>query len=165
MNLLIIKKIFSLIVVILLFGNIYCQSPSMQETEKFIEQSLEDYSWTEGPSINYVDFENVNGEKIMKIHNRWKILYYIDDYYEFNVKDLNNVFFEIKEGNILVYFLFKQNKFAKCYNPGLNETKKVNKFELYLSESAKYDKIPERLKKAFEHYLFLVTGEKKSTAF
>lgn len=167
-----IIKLTSLIIIILLIGNSSCysQTPSLQETEKFIKQSLEDYPWTEGIAINYIDFEDTNGDRIMKIHQYSKVLEMpslgeMNSYYEFKVAELQSVTFEMNEVNIWVILFFKENKYSKHYQKELNTNEQVNKITIYLGNSAKTDDIPARLKKAFDSYLYQITGVKKSTAY
>jgi|GEM_PF-2866489 len=147
------------------------KKPTLSETEVFIKQTLEGYPWSDGVSINYVSFEDsYNNKRIFKIHVYWKMENVsnptdANSYYEFNVEDLQSVTFVETEVNVQVFFTLKEGKVANFLLKEIDLHKEVPKFCIYLGKSAIPDNIPERLKKAFDRYIFLISGEIKSTAY
>lgn len=147
-------------------------TPTQQETEEFIEQTLEGYPWSDGVSINYVDYETNNGKRVMKIHTFWYMAEVggnekngMNDYYEFNSEDIQSVSFIESKVNIQVIFTFKEGKTSKHFQKELNTNEPIKKFTIYLGKSAIQDNIPTRLKKAFDNYVYQTSGVKKSTAY
>jgi hypothetical protein len=148
------------------------KTPTQQETEEFIEQTLEGYPWSDGVSINYIDYDLKNGKRVMKIHTFWYMAEVggnekngMNDYYEFNSEDLQSVTFVESRVNIQVIFTFKEGKSSSHIQKELNTNETVKKFTIYLGKSAIQDNIPIRLKKAFDTYIYQVSGIKKSTAY